>query len=137
MLHKLALNFSNRDNVRWILVNLLLSIFGLFFLALNWKLMKKKTLWELQSSQRESKQFLIVFRFLSIVFVTASVVYFYHHNKWQTFNHCFPSWTWNSIRSEMEKSFVVTDLTLEQMSNSSWVTEYGENLKESVSSNLS
>lgn len=37
----------------------------------------------------------------------------------------------------MEKSFIMTDVTLEQMSNSSWVTEYGENLKESVSSNLS
>lgn len=41
------------------------------------------------------------------------------------------------FRSEMSESFLYTDLTLEQMSNSSWVTEYGENLKESVSSNLS
>lgn len=37
----------------------------------------------------------------------------------------------------MENSFVITDGILDQMSNSSWLTEYGENLKESVSSNLS
>lgn len=40
-------------------------------------------------------------------------------------------------RSNMERSFAHTDYTLDEMSNSSWVTEYGENIKESVSSNLS
>lgn len=37
----------------------------------------------------------------------------------------------------MNESFAYTDMILEQMSNSSWATEYGDNLKESVSSNLS
>lgn len=36
----------------------------------------------------------------------------------------------------MEHSFIMTDMTLDQMTNSSWLEEYGENLKESVSSNL-
>ncbi|CRK87155.1 CLUMA_CG000964, isoform A [Clunio marinus] len=37
----------------------------------------------------------------------------------------------------MENSFTITDLTLSEMSNTTWATEYGDNLKESVSSNLS
>lgn len=37
----------------------------------------------------------------------------------------------------MERMFYTTDTTLNAMSNSSWVADYGENLKESVSSNLS
>lgn len=37
----------------------------------------------------------------------------------------------------MEQSFVFTESTLERMSNSSWATEYGDNLKETVLSNLS
>lgn len=37
----------------------------------------------------------------------------------------------------MIDSFTHTDLALAQMSNSTWVTEYGENLEGSVSSNLS
>ncbi|KAL7027528.1 hypothetical protein ACKWTF_005475 [Chironomus riparius] len=42
-----------------------------------------------------------------------------------------------TIRTEMEKAFVTTEYTLEEMSNSSWIAEYGENIKESILSNLS
>lgn len=36
----------------------------------------------------------------------------------------------------MEESFSLTNLTLEQMTENSWAAEYGENLKDSVWSNL-
>lgn len=42
----------------------------------------------------------------------------------------------HTFRTEMEKAFDTTEFTLEQMSNNSWVAEYGENIKESILSNL-
>lgn len=36
----------------------------------------------------------------------------------------------------MERAFDTTEFTLEQMTNSSWIAEYGENIKESILSNL-
>ena len=36
----------------------------------------------------------------------------------------------------MERAFVTTEFTLEEMSNGSWIAEYGENIKESILSNL-